>query len=196
MFSSDWTSDMNLSLVSPAEKPALYLPEAGGLIKSQPLQGGAFIHLFTFFTQSQICIGVASATCSHRAAISFLRLSYWSPCHWRVKKKKSYLSIRGDRCSWSRHVCWCRRPRAGKVSLRTHSRPGHTASHSTPGGKYTGTWGRCDKAWSEGSYSMEEPDNRTWKSIKNLESDGSKLITWRLCVTSFAAPWRMLKGRA
>lgn len=38
-----------ICLVIPAEKPALYLPEAGGLIKSQPLWGGAFIHFFIYF---------------------------------------------------------------------------------------------------------------------------------------------------
>lgn len=187
---------MNLSLVRPAEKLALYLQEAGGQIKSQPLWGSAFIHLFIYFfySESDLHRGCLSNV-QPPGCNSFLRLSHWSPHHWRVKKK-SYLSIRGDRRSRSRRVCWYRCPRAGKVSLRTHSHPGHTASQSTPGGKYTGTWGRCDKAWSEGSQGREEPDNHTWESVKNSESDSAKLISWCLCVTSFAALWRMLKGRA
>lgn len=148
---------MNLSLVSLTEKPALYLPEADELIKSRPLWGGAFIHLFIFFTQSQIYIRVASVTYSHRATISFLRLWYRSSRHWRGKK--TYLSIRGDRRIRSRRVCWYRYPRAGKVSPHTHSRPGHTVSQNTLGGTHIGTWGRCDNTRSEGSDRTEEPDD-------------------------------------
>lgn len=51
---------MNLSLVSPPEKLALYLPEAGGLIKSQPLWGGVFIHFIYLFTQSDLHRGCLS----------------------------------------------------------------------------------------------------------------------------------------
>lgn len=80
---------MNLSLVRPAEKLALYLQEAGGQIKSQPLWGSAFIHLFIYFfySESDLHRGCLSNV-QPPGCNSFLRLSYWSPHHWRVKKKE------------------------------------------------------------------------------------------------------------
>lgn len=84
---------MNLSLVRPAEKLALYLQEAGGQIKSQPLWGSAFIHLFIYFfySESDLHRGCLSNV-QPPGCNSFLRLSYWSPHHWRVKKRATWVS--------------------------------------------------------------------------------------------------------
>lgn len=59
---------MNLSLVSSTEKQALYLAEAGGLIKSK--------HCGAVFTLSQICVRVASIASGRSSHDKLFRLSY------------------------------------------------------------------------------------------------------------------------
>ena len=69
MFSSDKTGDMNLSLVSFTERQALYLAEAGRLIKSN-------YSVAVFFTLSQICVRLASRACGRSSLDKLFRLSY------------------------------------------------------------------------------------------------------------------------
>ena len=113
------------------------------LIKSK--HWGAF---FFFYTKPDLCQGVPQWRAAAGVTVSFLDSHIDLRVTWG---QESYLSIQGDRRTWSPRACWYRCPRVGKVKLHTRSHPGHTAFQNNQEGKCSGTWGRRDNTQSVGN---------------------------------------------